>query len=358
MTTAVDASGNGHDGTYFGLPANAAGLVVGDSDTAIAFDPATNDYLAQDDAIPAQTFTALTLGCIVKPANPTDPHQPTIVGLVDSSFVIYANIWLDSSAFVNFSVNAGEGNAGLTSTTQLSVGQVCRIIAVLDGANVTLWVNGVAEATAAYTTFTTTEDIPFYVGADQVDNFGNVEFNGTIDEAFFIANHAATPTEVASIDDAWNGIGPLSPLGAVNALSPYLFYRLDDLDEPSTGTFRFTPPTEQTVSNVAFDALPIANALRRYYPIGPRGKAVWHLEDDTITFDQPYPTVFPDAAQHSDLFPVPPASNWWGSNLTAVTAKVVYYGGHTYIVDTDEEVLLAAFLTAQGYTPGDWLVPL
>lgn len=125
-------------------------------------------------------------------------------------------------------------------------------------------------------------------------------------------------------------------------------------------SYTFTPPTEDTVSNVAFDVPPVWNSLMRYYPTRKRGKAVWQLEDGSYTFDQPYPSVEHNAVNRDTLFPaVPNPPSGLGtstSNLIALTYLKVFLGGHSFVVTDAEEVGIAAFLTAQGYTPSDWLV--
>lgn len=109
----------------------------------------------------------------------------------------------------------------------------------------------------------------------------------------------------------------------------------------------FTPPIELTVSPLEMDATPLQNRLARWYNVRPRGRAVWHLIDDTFSFDQPYPwfenTANTAAAVGSD------------NNIVA-TFKNVYYGGHLYVLPETECDLMAAFLTAQGYNESDWIV--
>lgn len=108
----------------------------------------------------------------------------------------------------------------------------------------------------------------------------------------------------------------------------------------------FTPPTELTVPPVEEDAPPLANRLFRWYGSRPCGRAVWHLMDDTFTFTQPYP-YFDNSANT--------ATAQGADNDVVATFKAEYLGGHNYVVSDDECALLTAFLTAEGYTPSDWI---
>lgn len=127
-------------------------------------------------------------------------------------------------------------------------------------------------------------------------------------------------------------------------------------------TYRFTPPTENTVSNVAYDAPgPLSNKLMRYYPSRKRGRTVWKIDEVTFSFDQPFPMVEDSGPNRDSLFPYPPVpASGIGttiSNLIAITYQKVFYGGHVYYLDDALEVaLLGTFLSDNGYTAGDWLV--
>lgn len=126
----------------------------------------------------------------------------------------------------------------------------------------------------------------------------------------------------------------------------------------------FTPPTEQTVPNIAFDVPPIWNELRKYYPVGPRGRAVWRIPGDptlasSYTFQQPYPWVDGQDVANGRLFPTNVTRYRLGfsdSNLDTQTIVRTFYGGASYDITADEATGLTAFLTANGYNPGDWIV--
>jgi hypothetical protein len=127
--------------------------------------------------------------------------------------------------------------------------------------------------------------------------------------------------------------------------------------------YLYTPPTEDTVSNIAFDVPPIWNRLMRYYPVRKRGRATWALPDGvSYSFDQPFPLVTPENKARGDLFSTnqtPPNDGITSiSNLNAVTYLKVFYGGATYPVTLSEANNLATFLTANGYNFEDWLVPV
>jgi hypothetical protein len=130
----------------------------------------------------------------------------------------------------------------------------------------------------------------------------------------------------------------------------------------------FNPPTEDTVSNVAYDVPPLWNRLMGYFSPRKRGRAIWVLEDGTLSFDQPYPTIEDTPANKVSLFPaVPDPPSGLGtstSNLIALTYQRVFLGGHQYLLDSTipgDALLIteiAVFLNANGYTASDWLVEL
>lgn len=119
--------------------------------------------------------------------------------------------------------------------------------------------------------------------------------------------------------------------------------------------YTFTPPVEMTGSSIAYDQPPEWNRLMRYFGSPrPSGRAVWQLADGTYSFTQPFPTIEDTGQNRADLHATVEAHQW--SNRTAVTYRRVFYGGHTYTVTDADEVAIAAFLVAQGYTAADWLV--
>lgn len=167
---------------------------------------------------------------------------------------------------------------------------------------------------------------------------------------------------------AASGTGTAYAIGAAgtSTTQPAIAIAIGTAYNPTTSTpvlivFRFTPPTEDSVSNIAFDQPHEWNRLMRYFPVRKRGRAVWVLPDDTLTFDQPYPTVLDDANGRASLFPpVPTPPSGLGtsdSNLKQTTYKKVYEGGHEYtFTDIFEYQRIYDFLTNEGYDPADWLV--
>jgi hypothetical protein len=127
------------------------------------------------------------------------------------------------------------------------------------------------------------------------------------------------------------------------------------------------PPTDNSVSNTAYEVPPIWNRLMKYYPTRKRGKAIWQIpfQDPTTaaayTFNQPYPWVDLDLVNKGNMFPDPPQpdpttqTSTSDSNLKVQTIVEVFYGGHVYTITADQATGLSAFLTQQGYTPSDWI---
>lgn len=118
----------------------------------------------------------------------------------------------------------------------------------------------------------------------------------------------------------------------------------------------FNTPTEFVVPPISDDAPALSNALFRHYQNRPRGRTIWELPDGTLTFVQPYPTIEDTGPNRESLY-LAGSSEW--SNLTAVTYKQVFLGGHEYDIPEGDDLLhrMIIFLTDAGYDYQDWLVP-
>ena len=311
-TVAADASGHGNAGTYTNGPTlGTAGLVAGDSDTAVTFDGV--DDSVRSTLTFGSMLSAFTAEAIIKPS--VISNGPFVIGLADDTIDLSINI--DGSLFGIAGAGSFQSAAGLIVT-----GTTYHLALVWDGiSTATIYRNGVSVATGTGNT-ATPGGVGFWAGDDAVSD----PFSGVIDEVAYYTTALSTARILAHY----------------NAMA-------------STGNYRFNPPTEQVVSNVAEDAPhPLSNRLGRYYPIGPRGRQIWKLMDGTFTFTQPYPTIEDTYANRMEQSAAQVGGRW--TNY-AITYKYTYLGGHTYTVDATEEALLATFLTAAGYTASDWLVP-
>lgn len=135
-------------------------------------------------------------------------------------------------------------------------------------------------------------------------------------------------------------------------------YRGDGGVPPGDGNlWTFTPPTYDVIPPIHDDWPPLSNRLMRFFQARPAGRNIWQLMDDSLTFDQPYPTVEDTPQNRAEGPPGQYGARW--SNLTP-TYKRVYWGGHTYTLESSpdgtEIIRIAVFLIDNGYTPTDWLI--
>ena len=175
-TTAVDSSGNSHDGTYTGSPVmSVAGALVGDADTCVTFD-GTNDKVD------------ITYGAFMDATNITVEAwiKTTATGLRaiwdrDKSLRVWQ--MLLNSGNLQFTKIGGTGGNVTAATTGLSLndGNWHHLVATYDGTNIKLYVDGaLAQTTAAGALSTAAAAMS--VG---VNNTSTARFNGQIDEAAY-----------------------------------------------------------------------------------------------------------------------------------------------------------------------------
>ncbi len=133
----------------------------------------------------------------------------------------------------------------------------------------------------------------------------------------------------------------------------------------------FTPPTNLDVPPVSVSdsrfgppsatSNPLGSRLFRWYSSRKRGVAVFKMSDGTyqmsepvtglsVTSTEPYPATTPDQFPQTVNGTMYVAQSWYAGTETDYPAtqpqvSVVYYGGHTYTVDSTE----AAALTAAGF---------
>jgi hypothetical protein len=186
-TTGVDASGNGHSGTYSsGVSLGVPGALVGDMDTAVNFG---SGALSVPDASALRLNGPFTIELWAK--------QGTFVGswpgllakgqswTAGSGYEMYET----SDGAVHFKDDAKDGfstGPGALVTTGYS-----DLVVTYDGANVRWYVNGVLKTTQAATFTANTNISPLTVGQ------GPNPANNTLDEVAFYSK-ALTATQITN----------------------------------------------------------------------------------------------------------------------------------------------------------------
>jgi len=185
-TTMGDSSGNGRDGAYNNPPVlGAAGLLVGDSNTAADFN-GSDDY-ANVVGGAWVDVTTVSIEAWAK-RDGTPPSQYVIVNRDDGNFtgsnMRHWSLAINSANKATFAFWASDGGATqvVTSTTTLSDGVAYHLVGTYDGSVGRLYVNGVQEATVtiagAIQISATTADVRIGRSASSSTLF----FNGIIDE--------------------------------------------------------------------------------------------------------------------------------------------------------------------------------
>jgi len=185
-TTAVDASGNGHDGTFMGDPQ----WVSGKLGNALEFD-GSGDYLdcgaSPDFEIPVN----ITIACWIK-VNVFDKSWQAIMTTSDSSWRVHRSSTTNNIAWGTSGLNPTD----LTGTTDVSTGDWFHVGCVYDGAQKLLYINGALDASSNSTGNITTSTMPVYIG----ENSGATGrfWDGLIDD-IRIYKRALTETEILGV---------------------------------------------------------------------------------------------------------------------------------------------------------------
>ena len=151
-----------------------------------------NDYIDCGDDTSLDITGAITVMCWVKPME--IDALSTLVGRNDGT---NSNYYLDVNTDEKFYWNCrGLTDTNVNSTTTFSAGTWYHVAGVYDGANLILYVNGVAEDTDAATGSIDNDDVSLSIGAREggLDRF----FKGNIKNVA-IWNRALTATEVQNV---------------------------------------------------------------------------------------------------------------------------------------------------------------
>lgn len=215
-TSAADASGNGHGGTYVGSPTlGVAGLLTGDSDTAVT--------LGSGKYVSTPTSAAYNVA-----------HPAVVAWISGSSFGAFqmvasqadgttANHWFlcfDTSGHVIFTVTSGGDH---TATSSNTVGDNARhmVVGRYDGSFIDVFVDGVRVAHVSYAGgMNTGTGIPVTIGAESTGTFtGTV----TVDEVAYFDAANLTDAAISSLWAVGTGAnstaGSLTLAGTVSAVA-------------------------------------------------------------------------------------------------------------------------------------------
>ena len=204
-SVAVDASGNGHHGTYTNGPAlGQPGLIV-DADTAVSFD-GVDDHVAVTQHADLKLSGAVTVQAWVRPSS--FANDPRLLYQGDGGAVILYQLFITAGGAVAFTWSDGAGLQGVvTSDGVIVVGNTYHVVATRSAALLTrIYVNGVQVAEATLTT-APPGDPSFFILGGLPGQF----FDGTIDEVA-VHNVALTGPQVADLYELGaNGPPPPPP---------------------------------------------------------------------------------------------------------------------------------------------------
>jgi hypothetical protein len=181
-TTAVDSSGNGHDGTYVGgVTLGAPGAIANDPDTSVSFDGATA-WMNAGDIFQFAGTVPCSFEAWVNPTIDANYHEvlsrsdgqgPTTVGTL-----MYVEP--TGSAFADFAHRQDTASDIASSSAPVTAGAFTHLVGVYDGSNVLLYVNGALAGQKPTTLATPAATNPFVVGAQSAGL--SCWFDGPIDE--------------------------------------------------------------------------------------------------------------------------------------------------------------------------------
>ncbi|MBV9255348.1 MAG: hypothetical protein JO054_14040, partial [Actinobacteria bacterium] len=251
-TTAADASGNGHAGTYVGSPSlSQTGAISGDTDKAVKFNGTSQSVTTS--GVPDFAGAApFSLEAWVKPAT-TDTGNPRILAKETSSGTHQGYLLYLHNNTVNFQRYDTAGAADTATTASaIPTTSFSHLVATYDGATMRIYVNGVLSASQA-----STRSMASLPGGTQLNlALGqSSRLNGTIDEAA-VYDHALSTVEVASHTATGTASNP-APTYAPNVLAdaPQGYWRLGETSGTTaadasgnghTGTYVASPTLSQT----------------------------------------------------------------------------------------------------------------
>lgn len=240
-TTAVDASGNAHDGTYNNTPTLAVGgALAGDSDTAVTFTSASSEDVRVA-SFAGLNITTFTLEAWVK----TTGSNQAILGRQGGTSVPYS-MFVDASGFLQIVIRTS-GTSGTnysdTSGTVINDGAWHHIAVVRDAATsntVYFYIDGVQKSSVASTATPNTGTSVGFAAASR----GTTPFlNGSIDEAALYTT-AVSATRITAHYNA----------GTSTSVTGTLASTLDDASLAGSGAETFTGTLASTLDDATLSA--------------------------------------------------------------------------------------------------------
>lgn len=199
-TSATDSSGNSHTGVYSSSNITYAqtGLLTGDTATSVAI--ASGGYMDTEQiSLIAPNMGNFSIECWMKSSATS---LQVMFGAADSS-LLNDNYWMGINSTVgkaSFSAKNSANSSGVTTTSSATVndGQRHYLAGTMNGATMTIYVDGSASGTPA-TWVTGTNLAP--TGQLVVGQFGNyngsLNYVGNAQECAYY-NYALTPTQIAN----------------------------------------------------------------------------------------------------------------------------------------------------------------
>jgi hypothetical protein len=188
-STAGDASGNSNNGTLTNGPTWVTGKV---GSGALSFD-GVDDSVSLGAPSVLTPSAALTISAWVKSTNPTGAANEVIVDKQNASLNRYLLRITGTTGKMRFAVGASS-EIQVNANTTLAANTWYHVAGVWNGADITVYVNGVSDATPVAVTGTITDGGEgIVIGRPTVTNANY--FNGSIDEVR-IYNRALTQAEI------------------------------------------------------------------------------------------------------------------------------------------------------------------
>lgn len=175
--TAVDATGNGHNGTYRGVDLGAAGAIVGDADTAVYFDGQQSE-VDMGDKFGFEGRTRFSAEAWVNP----DIEACSFLGKSFHDGSAYLG-WFLYYQDTELTVRRGVNLAG----PYPPLGQWTHVVVTYDGVTLVMYQNGQSVADRVVES-----DVPQHGGAFKIGRTDNwVAFRGILDEVALYDSHLA-----------------------------------------------------------------------------------------------------------------------------------------------------------------------
>lgn len=212
-TVAVDASGNGHDGTISGSPTMGVETSLGDGDTAFTFEGSSQHVVLPDANDMAST--TWTVEAIYKTTGAT---TGTILSLCQDGTKPSMQLDISNSKLRGYLYNTDDASVIAYSNDVLSIDTLYHVAVVYNGATIQLYVDGSSDTSANMTGTPLNTSLYASIGARmQYGSYaGGFSHSTLIDEvavydtalsAERIAAHYAAIEETCSAGGSGGGIG-------------------------------------------------------------------------------------------------------------------------------------------------------